>query len=274
MFSTALWAQFKRVVIGEAIEPSPASSPSATAAPPSQAAAEPVQVGTGAPNERLVSIAGVPHLFRDEGTLIAHFYPAFASQMRDTPFGVKLLPDMVPHWELRRTYPDMNITDVVAVVLREASGHRAEPEQPSHQVEQPAIQSRPESPGMDSEPKRNASVAPRQDPSRTDRPRGRAAYRGVIRGWGDRQFPERDKPEEFYTSFAIVLDVDGVEQIVQGEGLKEAISESGCKIGNRIQARKIRQVEVPAVKKDGSPLLDKHGVQKMWKKWIWSISIS
>lgn len=66
----------------------------------------------------------------------------------------------------------------------------------------------------------------------------------------------------------------GVETL-QGEGLKDAISEAGCKVGDAVEVKRLRKIKVPAFdEKSGDPVLDEHGNQKVYDKWLWSISVA
>jgi hypothetical protein len=67
------------------------------------------------------------------------------------------------------------------------------------------------------------------------------------------------------------IDTVAGERTLQGEGLKEAIAESGCMVGDYVSVRRLRKIKVPAIRRDGSPkIVD--GKQVMWDKWLWSIS--
>jgi hypothetical protein len=210
-------------------------------------------------------IDGVPNLFRDEGHVIAHFLPAFATEMRETPFGMKLLPEVQPHWQHVETYlPPLE--DAVATVLR----NRSVGDQPKPSTN---VRERVAVAPLDS-PKGSASSTPTPQGTQSDKPRSSAVYRGVIAWWGEREFPDRKRPGKTYESFAIGLQVGTSEQVLQGEGLKDAIAESKCTVGDRVQVRRLHQVDVPAVKENGEPKLEHDGHQIMWKKWLWKISIA
>jgi hypothetical protein len=73
--------------------PHPTPTPAQTKSP-----SEPRVIGKGAPNETHITIAGIPNLFVDEGDSIVQFQPAFDEHTRETQFGLKILPDLAPHW--------------------------------------------------------------------------------------------------------------------------------------------------------------------------------
>ena len=82
--------------------PPAASQRPVPAAPTAQVA--PIPVGTGASNERHLTIAGEPVLFRDEGDVVVQFKPAFDYDLRETTVGMKLIPALTPHWEVVREF--------------------------------------------------------------------------------------------------------------------------------------------------------------------------
>jgi hypothetical protein len=97
---------------------------------------------------------------------------------------------------------------------------------------------------------------------------------GRITGWGEETFPNRrpGKQSRTYRSFALRLDAREGERVLQGEGLKEAISDCGCCVGDVVTVKRLRKIKVPAFRKeDGEPIF-KNGQQVMWDKWLWSIT--
>ncbi|EEF25809.1 conserved hypothetical protein, partial [Ricinus communis] len=81
---------------------SPSAPAAATAAPPTSFATHrdivPCVVGQGAQNETVITIGDTPHLFVDEGDHIVQFSPAFDDHTEETEFGMKIVPDLEPHW--------------------------------------------------------------------------------------------------------------------------------------------------------------------------------
>ena len=62
---------------------------------------------------------------------------------------------------------------------------------------------------------------------------------GTVTWWGEEKFPDRkSKGTRFYTSFAMRLETVSGERTLQGEGLKDAIAESGCVAGDVVTVRR------------------------------------
>src|ERR1700735_3050357 len=106
LFLTRVLAQIFPGTTSTVQHPAPASSPSAaqpasTSPDPSTA---PRTVGLGAPNESYVLIDGIPTLLVEEGDCIVHSEPAFDNHTEDTDFGLKILPDVVPHWSQKTVH--------------------------------------------------------------------------------------------------------------------------------------------------------------------------
>src|SRR5258706_15509361 len=80
----------------------PPSSPTATQTTMTPAApaadALPRVIGQGAANETHITIADEPNLFVEEADCVVQFKPAFDEQASQTQFGLKILPELVPHW--------------------------------------------------------------------------------------------------------------------------------------------------------------------------------
>ncbi|SDD57711.1 hypothetical protein SAMN05216345_111112 [Cupriavidus sp. YR651] len=94
--------------------------------------------------------------------------------------------------------------------------------------------------------------------------------------WGEMEFPNRKaggKPT--YTSFAVKLETSTGERTLQGEGLKDVLASTGCKIGDRVAVKRLHKEKVPAFdKKTGRPLMDRDtGLQKLWDRWVWQINL-
>ncbi|VWC46959.1 hypothetical protein BLA23254_07436 [Burkholderia lata] len=239
-------------------------------------------VGTGALNETFVTIGGMAHLFVDEGDSVVEFVPAFDDAPGDTMFGTKILPALAPHWAMLSEH-EMPLKDAIATAIRRESlpaspassvasapadsGARAEQSQGARQSTEDA----------EFEPR---TSLPMRESSRSRNQRGgnEAAGRspvveGRITSWGEETFPDRRPGKSrSYRSFAIHLDTRNGDETLQGEGLKEAISECGCRVGDLVKVKRLRKIKVPAFRKeDGSPIY-KDGQQVMWDKWLWSIT--
>jgi hypothetical protein len=106
---------------------------------------------------------------------------------------------------------------------------------------------------------------------RREQPVDASTVIGRIASWGEEKFPDRKKPGRFYKSFAIHIDTTSGERTLQGEGLKEAIAECRCVVGDVVSVRRLRKIKVPAIRADGSALV-KDGKPVMWDKWLWSIT--
>ena len=282
LFLTRVLAQMFPNATSTVQHPAPASSPSAaqpasTSPDPSTA---PRTVGLGAPNESHVLIDGIPNLFVDEGDCIVQFEPAFDNHTEDTDFGLKILPEVVPHWS-QMTVHRVPLKEAIAAALRNnAGGPAMQPPQAS--VPASAQGSRQASP---QEAYRvDASFQDTGDDDRHFEPRERSPRRapqagsgaadavtGTVTWWGEEKFPDRkSKGSRFYTSFAMRLETMSGERTLQGEGLKDAIAESRCAAGEVVTVRRLRKVKVPAFRNDGSPKLV-NGQQVMWDKWLWQI---
>lgn len=237
--------------------------------PPREADVQPVTVGAGGKNETQMTISGEPHLFRDEGDRVAHFVAQFEARVTETPFGPKLLPDLVPHWSLKAVHEGQKVTQVVAQVIQGRT-------QPSPSQQEPtrgtAAPKRAVSEATDEAP-----IEPDAQARRTRSPesRSRATYHGRIKSWGEERFPDRKRPGKTYKSFALKLEAASGMETLQGEGLKDAISEAGCKLGDAVEVKRLRKIKVPAFdEKSGDPVLDENGNQKVYDKWLWSISVA
>src|SRR5471032_2651670 len=91
-------------------------------ASPPPAKAQPTVVGMGGANERHVTIDGAPVLFRDEGDVVVQFTPAFDYTLQETTCGMKLIPSLVPHWEMC-TEHRCSMTQAVVNAIQ-AGGHQ------------------------------------------------------------------------------------------------------------------------------------------------------
>ena len=102
-----------------------------------------------------------------------------------------------------------------------------------------------------------------------------AAYRGKITFWGEAEFPDRKRIGRSYQSFALKLEMATGTETLQGEGLKDAIAESGCQLGDWVEVRRLEKVKVQAFHgRSGEPKLDDYGQPILWDKWLWSITCS
>ncbi|MFM0144989.1 hypothetical protein [Paraburkholderia sp. RL18-085-BIA-A] len=251
-----------------------ASHPTACSTP---SQASPIEVGRGGDNERQVVIAGEARLFRDEGDVVVQFHPAFDYELRETPVGMKLIPSLEPHWAVLSEHKS-SMRDAIADAIRSAraagtddvsvSTPAASTPQALHTSSRVRTASTPSHPPLviDNAP---ALEAPAKAPQarRSERPR----Y-GVVREWGEKEFPDGKRPGKTYVSFCLTLEHRGEQHVLQGEGLREAIAEARCGTGDRVEVRRLGKTKVPAVDKDGQPKLDASGAQILWDKWLWSIT--
>ncbi|TPQ30669.1 hypothetical protein [Cupriavidus pinatubonensis] len=223
-------------------------------------------VGTGSSDEAHIEIGGVPNLFRDEGERIVHFVAAFEPRPTATRFGQKLLPDPVPYWCVVEEYPGAKLAGVIAAAIR------------AHATPEPGV---PAASGNSASP---SSRKPSSDvqmalPATVRAPPHResngAAYRGKITFWGEAEFPDRKRVGRTYQSFALKLETATGTETLQGEGLKDAIAESGCQVGDWVEVRRLEKVKVQAFhRRSGKPKLDDNGQPILWDKWLWSITRS
>ncbi|WP_082717515.1 MULTISPECIES: hypothetical protein [Burkholderia] len=274
-------AMFFTRMLAQAFPGSPRNSMSAAHQPPSSGSTERA-VGIGASNETFVTIDGIAHLFVDEGDCVVEFVPAFDDAPGDTMFGTKILPVLVPHWALLHEHP-APLKDAIATAIRRDSV----PATSAPGVASPAADSEARSPRQSEvgQPPSDGELEVRWlSASQSSRPRFQrrvgsddaarsAAVEGEITGWGEETFPDR-RPgrSRSYRSFALRLETRGGEQVLQGEGLKDAIAECGCRVGDTVKVKRLRKIKVPAFRKeDGSPIF-KNGQQVMWDKWLWSIT--
>ncbi|SAL50894.1 hypothetical protein AWB70_04123 [Caballeronia cordobensis] len=225
----------------------------------------PIEVGKGGANERHIAIAGQPMLFRDEGGVVVQFRPAFDYELRPTAVGMKLIPALAPHWEVLHEYRG-TLTDAIAAALRGA-----------HAQDTPSLDAKPVRPVNVSDARPRPEVtdavvtAPPRPAESSHRRTERARY-GVLREWGEKRFPDGKRPGKTYESFCVTLEHRGETHVLQGEGLRDAIAESACRIGDRVEVKRIGKTKVPAVDGRGRPKLDASGEQVLWDKWLWSIS--
>lgn len=228
----------------------------------------PVEVGKGGPNERHIAIAGQPMLFRDEGGVVVQFRPAFDYELRPTAVGLKLIPALAPHWEVLHEHKG-TLTEAIAAAVK---GARSPDEPASRTVD--TERARPVALG-DARPKVEIVDAIVSTPPRaaelSHRRKERARY-GVLKEWGEKRFPDGKRPGKTYESFCVTLEHRGETHVLQGEGLRDAIAESACRIGDHVEVRRVGKTKVPAVDARGRPKLDASGAQVLWDKWLWSIS--
>ncbi|MBB5510908.1 hypothetical protein [Paraburkholderia atlantica] len=222
-------------------------------------------VGQGAPNETVVTIGDIPHLFVDEGDHVVQFSPAFDDHSEETEFGMKILPDLAPHWAQRAVHR-CPLKEAVAAAIR----HNGNPPPASSPVQSKPLGNGHPGPSAGSEEAFEAEPAVPTRSRRNDNADASNVV-GRIVSWGEERFPDRKKPGRFYKSFAMHIDTSAGERTLQGEGLKEAIAESRCVVGDVVSVRRTGKVKVPAIRTDGSPIV-KDGKPLMWDKWLWSIS--
>ncbi|MEM5316063.1 hypothetical protein [Paraburkholderia sp. JHI869] len=241
-----------------------ASAPVAPSEP--QPSAQAREIGQGAPNETFVTIGGVLHLFVDEGDSVAQFRPAFEETPCDTRFGTKILPELAPHWSLFREHR-APLKEAIATAIR-GNGGPATSLPVQHDEVIPAAQEFLNEDETQHVPFRRRAA--REHVQRGDD--SRAATTGKVLGWGEEKFPSR-KPtgKPFYTSFAMHIETAMGERTLQGEGLKDAIAQSGCRVGDSVSVRRLEKIKVPAFTDGGRPIM-KNGQQVLWDKWLWSIT--
>ncbi|MBB3262274.1 hypothetical protein F4827_006321 [Paraburkholderia bannensis] len=280
-FFRALAELFPHVAGGASSAQRPAHTAPAAASKPEA----PRHVGRGADNETFVTIDGVPNLFVDEGDCVVQFLPAFEEAPGETRFGTKILPALSPHWAVANQHA-LPLRDAIAAAIRAKSAR-----QPHYVLADAPVQShghgQRETVAHHDRPVPSATERPRR-PAGTTRTPGTAGANGKngapgrgdlaatigrIVCWGEEEFPNR-KPygKPFYTSFAMHVDTALGEQILQGEGLKDAIAESRCQVGDHVTVRRLRKVKVAAFHESGQPVL-KNGQQVYWDKWLWSITL-
>jgi hypothetical protein len=251
-----------------ASSPDPAAAP---ATPPASPAtihdAVPYVVGQGAQNETVITIGDTPHLFVDEGDHIVQFTPAFDDHTDETEFGMKIVPDLEPHWS-QVTIHRCELKSAIATAIRQGN---------SPSVVSAVAESARQASGKDSHAPSVADDEPFEaGESGHVRRRGTqtadaSLVTGRIVSWGEESFPDRKKPGRFYKSFAMHIDTTSGERTLQGEGLKEAIAECRCVIGDIVSVRRLSKIKVPAIRADGSAIV-KDGKPVLWDKWLWSIS--
>lgn len=228
----------------------------------------PVVVGQGGRNERQLVIAGEARLFRDEGDVVVQFRPAFDYELRDTPVGVKLVPSLEPHWAVVSEHPGP-LRDAIAAAIMAAAPPVTREREPA-EAERPRAraQVKPTTAPVVIENAVPALASPTKAPGT---PRTERSHYGVVTEWGEREFPDGKRPGKTYESFCLTLEHRGQTRVLQGEGLRDAIAETHCRIGDRVEVRRLGKTKVPAVNSRGEPILDPTGAQVLWDKWLWSI---
>lgn len=250
---------------GSSANPTTSQRPAPAAPNPPSA---PIAVGTGASNERHVTIAGEPVLFRDEGDVVVQFKPAFDFDLRETTVGMKLIPALTPHWALVREF-SCSVTEAIATAIKDAVGsvdreHHDSQERPSKGSQRFSAKAEVvvDNPVPHVEDVSSKAMQPR----RVERPRF-----GVIKEWGEKSFPDGKRPGKTYESFCLTLTHRGEVHVLQGEGLRDAIADARCTTGDSVEVKRLGKIKVPAIDKHGRPKLDAQGAQVLWDKWQWSI---
>jgi hypothetical protein len=280
--------QFFSNVLGNFLDyqTNPKVSPVApeSSAPATARTVEPEQriVGRGAGNESMVVINDVPMLFVEEPDCVMHFEPTFGFEMRATRLGVglKMLPDLFPHWEPKARHEDCSVKDAIAAVIK-SGGTVATTPRAVNDVAPPSSGPQPDhtvTHNDNSSPKATSEQSPptpdARDPSTAKRS-FLAAVTGRVNSWGEEKFPRR-KPQAgespFYTSFAMRIHTIQKEEILQGEGLKDAIANSGCVVGAQVSVKRLRKEKVQAFTESGQPKM-KDGQPVFYDKWIWQINV-
>ncbi|XUW93252.1 hypothetical protein OH764_34560 (plasmid) [Burkholderia sp. M6-3] len=232
------------------------------------AAPAPIVVGQGDSNERQIMIAGEARLFRDEGDVVVQFRPAFDYQLRDTPVGMKLVPSLEPHWAVVEEHPGP-LRDAIAAAIVAAAPHVTR-EREAAEAERPRAreQVKPAAAPVVIENAAPALATPTKAPGA---PRTERSHYGVVTEWGEREFPDGKRPGKTYESFCLTLEQRGQTRLLQGEGLRDAIAETQCRPGDRVEVRRLGKTKVPAVNARGERIRDGTGAQVLWDKWLWSI---
>ncbi|CAE6956782.1 hypothetical protein [Paraburkholderia domus] len=242
--------------------PIPKQPPAAAPAQPSAEDGE--AVGQGAANETFVTIRDITHLFVQEADHVVHFEQEFDMVVSDTPVGKKLLPELFPRWQEKGVH-HCSLKEAILNVIREQepAAARSKPDPVKAKTQRV-----PEPVAAVKAPRSSEPTQPLgEDGSRPD-------YAGLITAWGEEKFARRNAQEgtdKFYTSFAIRLETgSGEEKIVQGEGLKDAITQCGCALGDQVGIRRLRKEKVQAFNRAGEARM-KDGKPVYFDKWIWSI---
>jgi hypothetical protein len=243
-------------------EPQVPSGPSRSSNPAAN-----ITVGQGGPKERHVTIAGVPMLFRDEGDVVVQFQPEFDYDLHETAVGAKLIPSLTPHWAVCAEH-QCGLTQAIAIAIKAGFTANQKPATPAATFERTVreIPARAEPRVESSSARADSAPLAENVMRRNDRPNF-----GRIKEWGEKKFPDGKRPGKFYDSFCLTLTARGQDRVLQGEGLRDAIADVGCQIGELVEVKRLGKIKVPAVDKQGVPKLDDHGQQLLWDKWQWSI---
>jgi len=236
-----------------------------------------IPVGKGDPNERQFYVHGVPHLLRKEADRVVHFVGVFEHRLQRTQFGDKLLPEVFPRWKKVSEHLHASLEQVAVKVIQEGVQHDAP--RPSQAGDGAQIRRRERPTASARDPERSArqdGAATRTGNVASDQASSSVYTVGELLEWGEMTFPNR-KPggPRTYSSFALKLATTTGEKILQGEGLKDALADAGCKLGDRIAVKRLHREKVPAFdKKSGSPIMDRTtGEQKLWDRWVWNIHL-
>ncbi|MFC4524708.1 hypothetical protein [Cupriavidus pinatubonensis] len=260
------WLNFlKRVVI--VLSASPEERPTRHTIP----------VGTGAANERQFYVHGIPHLIRDEGNRVIHFVGVFHHRLQATPYGDKLLPEVIPRWNQVSVHPGEALEKVAADVIQAVRALAPDlPTSTGTSPEERRVQITRSVDGQTSRGKREDGEREGSGSASSENVSSSAYTVGKLIQWGEMEFPNRKSGgPRIYTSFAVKLYTDAGEKTLQGEGLKDALAEAGCKQGDRVAVKRLRKEKVPAFdKKTGDPIEDpRTGEQKLWDRWVWNINL-
>jgi hypothetical protein len=225
-----------------------------------------IPVGQGGPNERQVTIGGVPMLFRDEGDVVVQFHPEFDYDLRETAVGAKLIPSLSPHWAVCEEHR-CGLTQAISTAIKTGAASKITTVPPA------AVALASSATPVRAEPRSNTPptqthVAPLAE--HVTRRNDRSNF-GHIKEWGEKKFPDGKRPGKFYESFCLTLTARGEDRVLQGEGLRDAIADVGCQIGELVEVKRLGKIKVPAVDKHGVPKLDDQGQQLLWDKWQWAI---
>lgn len=240
-------------------------------------------VGRGEPNESMVVINDIPMLFVEEPDCVVHFAPTFGFEMRPTKLGVglKMLPDLLPHWEPKARHEDCSVKEAIEAVIKSGGTVASKPRAAAaaaaplsaSEADRPMARNDNSSPKVTSEQPPVAPAAPEQSTAKRSY---LAAVSGRVNSWGEEKFPNPRAAQAgespFYRSFAMRIDTGVKEEVLQGEGLKDAIANSGCIVGAEVSVKRLRKEKVQAFTDSGQPKM-KDGQPVLHDKWIWQINV-
>ncbi len=184
--------------------------------------ADSIPIGADAANERYFYIHGIPHLFRDEGDRVVHFVGVFHLQIQSTPYGDKLLPEVIPRWQPVAVHGGESLQQVAANAIQTARETVRQTGSADAKASEQNEGGRRCTGKDTSAPERRDESGPATGFDATAAGSNKSAYSvGKVMEWGEMEFPSR-KPggPPSYRSFAVKLHTAEGEKTLQGEGLK------------------------------------------------------